>query len=65
MKTVTIDWQNNLGDEAKRAIEMSVWCKHHNLVHDKDYTWSLDNRKTMFSFKQDSMSSMFILKWAE
>jgi hypothetical protein len=66
MKTVTIDWKDNVGDESKRAIEMSAWCKHTGLKHDVDYGWWLDNknRKTYFKFKKDSMSSMFILKWS-
>jgi hypothetical protein len=68
MKTVIVNWKNNVGDESKRALEMSAWCKQSGLQHDVDYTWRLDNatRKTFFTFSdvRESVSSMFILKWS-
>jgi hypothetical protein len=68
MKTVVIDWKDHVGNESKRAIEMSLWCRQSGLQHNEDYTWRLDNarRQTLFSFNDDkeSMSSMFILRWS-
>jgi hypothetical protein len=55
-------------DAVGTAIEMSHWCKDMGLVQDQDYDWSFltHHKEIHFRFfgKSESVSSMFLLKWA-
>jgi hypothetical protein len=54
---------------ANLAIELSHWCKEHNLVPDKDYDWAFMTglKEVHFRFYGDNpeFASWFALRWGE
>ena len=67
MISVSVKWKTDSpAVAAKQAVRMTLWCKDRGLEYPKDYNWRMDytNEKFIFSFKDNSVSSLFMLKWA-
>jgi hypothetical protein len=52
---------------ARRAIEMSNWCKENGLVHSKHFDWSFRHQLKEIHFRfysdDESLATMFALIW--
>ena len=58
-----LGWRSNMG------IEMSRWCREHELMLDRDYDWAFLPKDNALQFRfyneNESFASLFAIRWAE
>lgn len=69
MKTISVPWiaDDRPGVRSQRALEMSHWLKDQGLKHGVDFDWYYEPQfqSTRFRFynENESMATMFALRW--
>lgn len=58
-----------LGWRSNKGIEISRWCREHELMLDRDYDWRFAPGDNMLQFRfhneNESFASLFAIRWAE